>query len=157
MSYTDSLAAPAYGSPGSSSWLAQLLANVKALRQRTYYYTIEVFGANTLVSTGDGKKSFVIPAGFAGMDLVEYFQYSPTAGSGAGSVQTQLHNVTDDVDMLSSECTTPSGNKIGSTVTIDTTHDDVALYDELRLDVNGITATPPYGLVITMGFRYPTS
>jgi hypothetical protein len=121
------------------------------------YIEIEVFAPTTSLTTGDGKKYFHIPADLNGMNLTEVHALVITAGT-TGVSTIQIANVTDSVDMLSTRITIDSGetgsNTAATPAVIDTTHDDVATNDVIRIDIDGTSTTAPKGLVVTLGFSF---
>ncbi len=123
---------------------------------------IEVFAATDDVTTGDGAAYFPVPAAMNGMDLVSVAGYHVTAGTGAGSDTTdiQIHNVTDAADMLSTKLTIDEDETSSATAAtaavIDTSNDDVATGDMLRVDVDAlVSGTAPQGLFVVLEFRLP--
>lgn len=121
----------------------------------TRYVSIEVFQSTQKASTGDGKKYFHIPPELNGMNLIYAHAFCVTAGT-TGTMDIQICNVTDSVDMLSTKLTIDSGetgsNTAATAAVIDTTKDDVATNDVLRIDIDAVQATAAEGLVITLGF-----
>jgi hypothetical protein len=112
----------------------------------------------TDLATGDGKWYFLVPPELNGMNLVGVHVRVITAGT-TNTSDFQLANVTDAVDMLSTKATidsTETGTDTAATpAVIDTTKDDVATYDLLRLDVDAISTTKPKGLIVTLEFGLP--
>ncbi len=126
----------------------------------TRYVQCVVFDFATDIAEGNGKFYFHIPAGLNGMDLVEVHSEVITAGNGS-TVDVQIHNATDSSDMLSTSLTidnTETGSDTASTsAVINTSEDDVATNDLIRIDVdgNGGDTTIAKGLIVTLGFRIP--
>ena len=121
-----------------------------------HYFQLKVFDFGTNVATGDGKYYIHIPASLDSLDLVEVHAKVITAGV-TGTTDIQIANVTDAVDMLSTKLTIDSGETGSDTAAaaavIDTTKDDVAVNDQLRIDVDAVqSGTAPKGLIITLGF-----
>ena len=114
------------------------------------------------IKTGSHGKFYLhIPAGLNGMNLVEVHSEVITAGNGS-TVDVQLHNVTHTADMLSTSLTINStkhgSDEAGTTAAvINTSEDDVATNDLIRIDVdgNGGDTTIAKGLIVTLGFRIP--
>lgn len=107
------------------------------------------------VTTGDGKHYCVIPPGLTGLNLVWVHARVITAGT-TNTTDIQIANVTDSVDMLSTKITidsTETGSDTATPAVIDTTKDDVATYDLLRIDVDAVSTTKPKGLILTLGFQ----
>lgn len=110
------------------------------------------------LATGDGADYLHIPDALNGMNLVYVHARVITAGT-TGTTDFQIANVTDAVDMLSTKLTIDSGetgsNTAATAAVIDTTKDDVATNDLLRLDIDALSTTKPKGYVVTLGFRKP--
>ncbi len=126
----------------------------------TRYVQCVVFDFGTDIAEGNGKFYLHIPAGLNGMNLVEVHSEIITAGNGS-TVDVQLHNVTHSADMLSTTLTidsTETGSDTAATAAvINTSEDDVATNDLIRIDVdgNGGDTTIAKGLIVTLGFRLP--
>lgn len=123
----------------------------------TRVVVLKVIADDTALTTGDGKMYFTIPVELNGMNLVSVGAHVYTASS-SGLPLIQIHNLTDTADMLSTRITIDANEKDSKDATaaavIDTTHDDVATGDEIRIDVDG-AGTGTEGLEIRMGFRKP--
>lgn len=122
-------------------------------------YAQEVcYDFTTSVAVGDGKGYLHIPPGFNGMNLVYVHARVITAGT-TNTLDIQIANVTDTVDMLSTKLTidtTETGSDTAATpAVIDATKDDVATNDLLRIDIDAIHTTAAKGLIVTMGFQLP--
>lgn len=122
------------------------------------YVQITCFDYATDVAIGDGKGYFHVPPALNGMNLVYVHAKVITAGT-TNTTDIQIANVTDSVDMLSTKLTIDSGETGSDTAAtaavIDTTKDDVATNDLLRIDVDAVSTTKPKGLIITLGFQLP--
>lgn len=109
-------------------------------------------------TTGDGKAYFHIPASLTGMNLVTVHAEVITAGT-TGTTDIQIHNVTDAQDMLSTKLTIDSGwtgsDTAATPAVINTSFDDVATNDLLRIDVDAVSTTPAQGLIVTLEFQKP--
>ncbi len=112
----------------------------------------------TDAATGDGKFYFHIPPALNGMNLVYVHAECITAGT-TGTMDIQLHEVVGAVDMLSTKLTIDSGETGSDTAAtpavINTSNDDVATNDLIRVDIDAIQTTPAKGLIITLGFQLP--
>lgn len=122
------------------------------------YYQMIPFEFGTDCATGDGKYYFHVPPALNGMDLVYVHARVITAGT-TNTMDIQLANVTDAVDMLSTKITIDSGETGSDTAAtvavIDTTKDDIATNDLLRIDVDAVHTTKAKGLIVTLGFQLP--
>lgn len=120
--------------------------------------SIQVTDPNgTAITTGDGKAYFRVPSALNGMNLVAVAAAVTTASS-SGVPTVQIANVTDAVDMLSTKLTIDASETDSSTATtaavIDTTRDDVATGDLLRIDID-VAGTGTKGLIVEMQFQLP--
>ena len=115
-------------------------------------YVIE---ATTDVTTGDGKLYLPpIPAFMNGMNLIRAQACVITAGT-TNATTIDIYNVTDSQDMLSVAISIASGATVGTVGTINTSYDDVATNDVIRVDVTSVSTTAPKGLIVTLEFRLP--
>lgn len=150
--------------PGASDDLSLSLyfdkinASIAAVRGQIRYAIVEVFSPGVTVTTGDGKKYIPLLTDFNGMNIVEVYARVITAGT-TGTTTVQIYNETDSVDVLSTRITIDSGetgsNTAATPAVIDTAHDDIASYDNLRIDVDAVQTTAPLGLIVAIGFQYP--
>ena len=113
--------------------------------------------AGSAITTGDGKAYFTVPALLNGMNLTSVAA-SLTTVSSSGTPTVQIANVTDSVDMLSTKVTIDANELTSYTAAaaavIDTTKDDVATGDLLRVDVD-VAGTGAKGLSVMLGFATP--
>lgn len=122
------------------------------------YYQVALFAPATDATTGDGKAYFHITPKLNGWNLVYVHAFNPTAGT-TGTQDIQIHNLTDAQDMLSTKITidsTERGSDTAATAAvINTSFDDVATNDILRIDVDAAQTTAGKGTVVTLGFKLP--
>lgn len=122
------------------------------------YVSISVVAPATDVAATDGQAYFHIPPGLNGMNLVYAHGFVVTAGT-TNSTTVQIYNLTQTANMLTNLIEIETGELGSDTaspgVTIDTTNDDVATNDVIRVDVKTISTTAPKGLVVTLGFALP--
>ena len=119
---------------------------------------LEPFGwaAGTTCATGDGKAYLSIPASLDGLSLVVIHGEVKTAGI-TGTMDMQVHNVTQAVDMLSTVLTwdtTEAGTDTAAAPAVIKSDDSeiVAAYDVLRLDFDAVHTTPAVGCIVTLRF-----
>jgi hypothetical protein len=129
----------------------------------TRYVTLTVFGADSPTSVGNGKTFISIPPDVNGMNLTYVFASFMTVGSGQSTaLSVQLRNVTDSVDMLSTNVTIDANELSSATAAtaavINTARDDVVTNDQIAIDVDGVPTggTAAKGLYVTLGFSWPT-
>ncbi len=109
------------------------------------------------LTVADGQAYYRVPSALNGMNLVEVAAAVTTASS-SGLPTIQLANVTDAVDMLSTKLTIDANETDSKDATtasvIDTTKDDVATGDMLRVDVD-VAGTGTKGLIVCLAFQLP--
>lgn len=121
---------------------------------------IEVVDRATATAVGDNAAGFHwrVPAKINGWNLVGVAGYVVTAGT-TGTLDVQIHNVTDAVDMLSTKLTIDSAETHSATAAtpavINTSNDDVATADAIRFDIDAIHTTPAEGLFVQLTFQAP--
>lgn len=122
--------------------------------------SIIVFDDSENCATGDGAGNVFwrVPSILNGYNLVEVAAQVQSAGT-TGTLDIQIANVTGATDMLSTKITIDSGELDSSTAAtpavINTSTDDVAAGDQLRIDVDAIHATPAAGLLVELTFQLP--
>jgi len=114
---------------------------------------------DTAIADGAGDVFFRIPSKLNGWDLVEVAAQVHTAGT-TGNLDIMIYNRTDSQDFLSTAMRIESGETDTSTSaqpgTINTSYDDVATGDSIRIDVDAIqTGTAAKGLYVELTFRLP--
>jgi hypothetical protein len=118
---------------------------------------IQVIDAATSVATGDGKAYIVIPSELNGYNLVDADAGVITVSS-SGTPTVQIYNLTQTADMLSTLITIDANEYTSYTAAtapiIDTTNDDVATGDILRIDIDA-AGTGTKGLIIILSFQLP--
>ena len=109
-------------------------------------------------TVADGIHYLHIPAELNGMNLVAVHAEVITAGT-TGLSTWQIHNLTDTQDILSTKLTidsTETGSDTAATpAVINTSYDDVATNDLLRIDCDVIQTTAAKGTLITLTFALP--
>lgn len=116
--------------------------------------SVQVFNGTSDVTTGDGKAYITIPEALNGMNLVRAQATVVTAGT-TNATTIMIHNKTDAQDMLSGAISIASAGTVGTVGTINTTYDDVATNDVLRIDVDSVSTTAPKGLMVVLEFQLP--
>jgi len=106
---------------------------------------------------GDDQARMFIPSDLSGWNLTDVDACVNTAST-SGLPSIALYNVTDSVDMLTTNVTIDANEKTSYTAAtpavIDATHDDVATGDELRCDLDA-DGTGTKGLVMILVFTKP--
>lgn len=142
-----------------TNFVLQSIGGLKSyIDGQTVNVQMVIFNFTDDAETGDGKFYFLVPAKLNGMNLTSAVARVITAGT-TNTMDIQIANVTDSVDMLSTKLTIDSGETSSSTantpVVIDTTKDDIATNDLLRIDVDAVHTTKAKGLIVTLGFNLP--
>jgi hypothetical protein len=118
---------------------------------------LKVIDDATVVTTGDGKLIFCIPASLNGCDLTAAHAFVSTVSS-SGLPTVQIRNVTDSVDMLTTKISIDASEFTSYTAAtapvIDTTKDDVATGDLIAVDVD-VAGTGAKGLGVILTFALP--
>lgn len=131
-------------------WSADKLYDVA-----TKSVVIQATARDTAVSVADGVAYFIVPEELNGFNLVSVGVTLVTASS-SGNPSFQIHNDTDSVDMLSTAMTVDANDTdtkdAETAAVIDTSNDDVATGDVIRLDCDA-AGTGAAGLYWRMGFR----
>jgi hypothetical protein len=112
--------------------------------------------ADVALATGDYQGWCMIPPGLNGYNIT--FVGAMRKAGGTGVPALQLRNVTDSVDILSTKVTIDSGETTSGTAAtppvINTSHDDVASYDIIVVDVD-VAGTATYDCVFYIGLSKP--
>lgn len=148
----DTLAELAIGNPGQKLHVNDA-GNAPEWQDNIRYWTGQLNREYALTS-GDLGALFIVPPELDGWNLVYVVAYR---SSGTGTLNLQVRNVTDGVDMLSTAVTVDSGETTSLTAAtpavIDTSHDDVATGDLISIDRdNNGTSTLNSGIIL--GFQH---
>ena len=116
-------------------------------------------GTDTAVEDGAGGVFFRIPEKIDGWNLTGIAAQVQTAGT-TGNLDIMIYNVTDSQDMLSTAMRIETGETDTDTSaqqgTINTSYDDVAEADSIRIDIDAIqTGTAAKGLWVELTFTEP--
>jgi hypothetical protein len=119
---------------------------------------VVAFDYATDCATGDGAAYFTLPTSMDGFNLVDVHARCITAGT-TGTMDVQIRNVTDAVDVLSTKITIDTGETGSDTAApavINTSNDDVDSWDLWAVDVDAVhSGTAAQGLIVTLVFRLP--
>lgn len=111
----------------------------------------------TALTTGDGKVYFCISSELDGYNLVDVDAMVSTVSS-SGTPTYQIYNVTQTADMLSTRITIDANEytsySAAAQPVIDTSNDDVATGDILRIDKD-VAGTGEKGDTIILSFQLP--
>jgi hypothetical protein len=121
-------------------------------------FVLQVSDPNgSTITTGDGKAYFTVPDAIDGWNLV-LVEMSLTTASSVGLPTTQIANVTQAVDMLSTKVSIDANGTHSKDATtpavIDAANDDVAAGDLLRID-NDVSGTGAKGQTVILTFQLP--
>lgn len=126
-----------------------------AAGKKTVYWRVLL--TDELLASGNGLDYFTVPVSLNGHILSD-FDIAIYGVSSSGIVSAQLHNLTDAVDMLSTNATIDVGEYSSYTAetppVIDQAHDDVVTGDRLRMDIDN-PGTGVLGFEVIMIFEVP--
>lgn len=110
------------------------------------------------VGDGVGKFNYTVPEHLNGWNLVAAHAAVDIAGT-TGTLDIQLHNVTQAVDMLSTVITVDSGELTSYSAAVapvvDGANNAVTTGDKIRTDIDAIHTTPSKGLQVILTFQKP--
>lgn len=140
---------------GSGGFAAAGVADIDPIVTRII--EIKLIDDATSLGTGDGKVFFCIPVDLNGWNLVDADAMVSTVSS-SGTPTYMIYNVTDSQDMLSVGITIDANEYTSYTAatspTINTSYDDVATGDILRIDKD-VAGTGCKGDTIILRFQKP--
>jgi hypothetical protein len=144
-------------SPGSDVKVPSEQAVREAITQQERTVMLQVIAHGTALTTGNGKMYWPVPEVLNGMNLTSAGASVLTVSSG-GTPTFQIHNVTDGVDMLSTEVTIDATEYDSATAdtpsVVDGGNDDVVTGDRLRFDCD-VAGTGTKGWWMKMTFETP--
>lgn len=101
---------------------------------------VKLFANTEPWRSGDDLDRLSCPLALNGKNLSKVYVDDITTASSSGILTIQLHNLTDGVDMLSTPLTVDEGETTSRTAAtpfvVDTTHDDIATGDSIRIDID---------------------
>lgn len=117
---------------------------------------VQVVATATDVDTVSGIAYVNIPQALNGMELKRAQAYVDTAGT-TNATTIQVRNMTkySSNDALSGAISIASGGKVGTVGTVDTSYDDVATDDLIKIYVTGQSTTKPKGLRVCLEYQLP--
>lgn len=157
---TDGAAVASDVNTGTSTVLAITPDALAGSNLGTKSVCVPVIADATDLTTGDDKARVYIPSTLNGMNLVSCEAYVVTAGT-TGTTDVQLARVRSGTpaDMLSAklriDSTETSTSTAANATTINTSNDDVATHDYIRVDIDAIATTAPKGLYVVLNFQLP--
>lgn len=112
------------------------------------------------LTTGDGKYYFHVPAELSGMNIVGVVAAVVTAGTtGTSDFQVARIRSGTPADVLSTKVTIDSTETSSLTAAtpavINTSNDDLATGDWIRIDVDAVSTTKPKGGIVTVKAQLP--
>lgn len=129
--------------------------SIRSLGAEVKSVTFVPFAPTVTVSTGDGKQYFRVPSHLNGANITAVHAFVQTAGTtGTSDIQIARVRSGTPADVLSTKITidsTETGSDTAATAAvINTSNDDLATGDILRIDVDAVSTTAPIGLVVTI-------
>ncbi|MBU1743249.1 MAG: hypothetical protein KKC37_17070, partial [Proteobacteria bacterium] len=123
------------------------------LGKRTFVFAL--CGSGTALAVADGTLGLVVPAIYAGWNLVDVEVACHTKGvTNTTDIQLRRRRAGADADMLTVKLTLGDEYYV-SDETIDTGNDDLAAGDLIYIDVDAVHDTPPQGVTVIMTVRTP--
>lgn len=136
-----------------TNWAINTVESVRKRLGATF--TPVVFGFVTPHVAGDGKGYLSIPAYMDGWKLHVPHARVITAGT-TGTLDIQIYNVTQAVDMLTTVLSVDSGETGSDTAAtaavVNAGNATVAAYDLLRIDIDAVQTTAGKGLILQVPF-----
>lgn len=135
----------------------KLVANANATRRTIQFL---VFAPTQDVTTGDGAAYAQVPSILNGHNIVSVRAVVITAGTtGTTDIQIARIRIGTPADTLTTKITIDSGGTDSASATtpavINTSNDDLATGDLLRIDVDAVSTTEPLGLIVTIETQEP--
>jgi len=119
---------------------------------------LKVMAEDTVVTSGDGKMYFTVPAELAGFDVVSVECHVYTVDA-ANDVEVDIYNLTQTADVMSDAQNIQANENDSLTSddrgTIDTSEDDLTSGDVLRVDVSLYAGSAAKGLEVRLGLLKP--
>lgn len=118
---------------------------------------IQVIPAGTACSVGDGAGDtrFFVPDALDGHEIVGVQGHVTAAGT-TDTMDVQLHNVTQSVDILTDLLQFASGAKASDDgETVNESNNALAANDEIRFDIDAVHSTPAEGLFLALKVQLP--
>jgi hypothetical protein len=117
---------------------------------------MQIVADATDVDTTSGVAYFNVPQAMNGMNLIRAIAFVTTAGT-TNATTVQVRNMTKYAsnDALSSAISIASGATNGTAGTVNTSYDDVATNDLVKVYVTGQSTTKPKGLRVVLEYQLP--
>jgi hypothetical protein len=115
---------------------------------------IAPYASDEPVLVGDGTIAFGVPSDVNDYRLSDAIATVYTAGTVGGTTDVQIRRRRNgsNVDMLTTEITLSVGEFFSNDGVIDSSNDDINTGDQIYIDVDAVTTTPPQGLSVTLTF-----
>jgi hypothetical protein len=126
--------------------------------QSNFKWVVEsqVIADATDLDTSSGIQYLFVPAKANGMNLVRAQAFVATAGT-TNATTIQVRNLTkySGNDALSGAISIASGDTVGTAGTVNTSYDDVATDDKIKVYVTGQSTTKPKGFYFVLEYQTP--
>jgi hypothetical protein len=121
-----------------------------------YFVIVLVADATDVDTTSGVMLNFPVTPNLNGMNLIYANAHVTTAGT-TNATTIQIRNMTkySSNDALSTAISIASTATVGTPGTVDTSYDDVATGDRLKIYVTAQSTTKPKGLYVKLGFQLP--
>lgn len=154
MDYYSSSTAKARLAIGTAGQILMSNGSAPGWQNGTRYMSFQL-NTDVALNAGEDALRFRIPAALNGWNVSSI---AASRKSGTGIPSIGLRNVTDGVEVLSTNVTIDSGETDSSTAAtpavIDTSHDDVATGDQFAIDVD-VAGTATLYAYVEVGFLKP--
>jgi hypothetical protein len=119
-------------------------------------FEVQIVEPATDVDTTSGVYFARIPQAMNGMNLIRAQAFTNTAGT-TNATTVQVRNMTKYAsnDALSTAISIASGNTVGTAGTVNTSYDDVATDDLIKIYVTAQSTTKPKGLLAVLEYQLP--
>jgi len=126
--------------------------------KRNVQLTLLAKDTDAVVGEEVGGYTYTVPSSLDGWKLVEAQASVRVAGT-TGTLDLQVHNITQAVDMLSTVITVDSGAVSSYTAAassvVNPANNSLTSGDQIRVDVEAIHTTPSKGLAVILTFQKP--
>jgi len=142
--------------PSASGLLKETSAGVPSWKSIYQTTQIQIVPETGDLDTSTGIAYFRVPSTFNGMNLVRAIAFVGTAGT-TNATTVQVRNMTKYAsnDALSGAISIASGDTVATAGTVNTSYDDVATNDLIKVYVTGQSTTKPKGLWVVLEFQLP--
>lgn len=123
---------------------------------KTQVAELQIVPVSVDVDGTSGIGYFFVPSAANGMNLIRATAMVDTAGT-TGATTIQVRNLTKYAsnDALSTAISIASAGTIATVGTVNTSYDDVATNDKIKVYITAVSTTKPKGLWVVLEYRLP--